>query len=259
MIQWYEFKTIITRLSEFPPFSRSFSRRKSQSSRRSSIIRGKNSCVHRASTTFRREIFVFHRRATSLINSTRSPFSDSLKSRVHGRNPFSLSIHKGQPGSLSPLGCHFYVHVFPFIRVTWTRHLYVLDSRLLAADRWTPPAVEKKKRNDRGQKLGIRPSQRPPRNNAMEEIDFRIWVVMGLIRVWIRISRSITKTNLCFLPIYSLTLINQYYDYKYIHNYCLIELDFVILMSSNTSRASIWSKRGQINIILRYINFLSLL
>lgn len=146
MIQWYEFKTIITRLSEFPPFSRSFSRRKSQSSRRSSIIRGKNSCVHRASTTFRREIFVFHRRATSLINSTRSPFSDSLKSRVHGRNPFSLSIHKGQPGSLSPLGCHFYVHVFPFIRVTWTRHLYVLGSRLLAADRWTPPAVEKKKK-----------------------------------------------------------------------------------------------------------------
>lgn len=154
MIQWYEFKTIITRLSEFPPFSRSFSRRKSQSSRRSSIIRGKNSCVHRASTTFRREIFVFHRRATSLINSTGSPFSDSLKSRVHGRNPFSLSIHKGQPGSLSPLGCHFYVHVFPFIRVTWTRHLYVLGSRLLAADRWTPPAVEKKKETIVGKSLG---------------------------------------------------------------------------------------------------------
>lgn len=94
--------------------------------------------------------YSFHRRATSLINSTGSPFSDSLKSRVHGRNPFSLSIHKGQPVSLASW--------VPFLRARIPIHPgYVdetpvrTDSRQLAADRWTPPAVEK---NDRGKSLG---------------------------------------------------------------------------------------------------------
>lgn len=135
--------------------------------------------------------YSFHRRATSLINSTGSPFSDSLKSRVHGRNPFSLSIHKGQ--SLSPLGCHFSVHVFPFIRVTWTRHLY------------GQPTVSRGQVNSTGcrkkrswQKLGICPSQRPPRNNAMGEIDFRIWVERYGVDSFDR--RLIINLYMCFLP-----------------------------------------------------------
>lgn len=123
--------------------------------------------------------YSFHRRATSLINSTGSPFSDSLKSRVHGRNPFSLSIHKGQPVSLASW--------VPFLRARIPIHPgYVdetpvrTDSRQLAADRWTPPAVEK---NDRGKSLGyVQVNDRLEIMQWEKSIFGYEWSDMGLIR-----------------------------------------------------------------------------
>lgn len=123
--------------------------------------------------------YSFHRRATSLINSTGSPFSDSLKSRVHGRNPFSLSIHKGQPVSLASW--------VPFLRARIPIHPgYVdetpvrTDSRQLAADRWTPPAVEK---NDRGKSLGyVQVNDRLEIMQSEKSIFGYEWSDMGLIR-----------------------------------------------------------------------------
>lgn len=123
--------------------------------------------------------YSFHRRATSLINSTGSPFSDSLKSRVHGRNPFSLSIHKGQPVSLASW--------VPFLRARIPIHPgYVdetpvrTDSRQLAANRWTPPAVEK---NDRGKSLGyVQVNDRLEIMQWEKSIFGYEWSDMGLIR-----------------------------------------------------------------------------
>lgn len=123
--------------------------------------------------------YSFHRRATSLINSTGSPFSDSLKSRVHGRNPFSLSIHKGQPVSLASW--------VPFLRARIPIHPgYVdetpvrTDSRQLAADRWIPPAVEK---NDRGKSLGyVQVNDRLEIMQWEKSIFGYEWSDMGLIR-----------------------------------------------------------------------------
>lgn len=123
--------------------------------------------------------YSFHRRATSLINSTGSPFSDSLKSRVHGHNPFSLSIHKGQPVSLASW--------VPFLRARIPIHPgYVdetpvrTDSRQLAADRWTPPAVEK---NDRGKSLGyVQVNDRLEIMQWEKSIFGYEWSDMGLIR-----------------------------------------------------------------------------
>lgn len=123
--------------------------------------------------------YSFHRRATSLINSTGSPFSDSLKSRVHGLNPFSLSIHKGQPVSLASW--------VPFLRARIPIHPgYVdetpvrTDSRQLAADRWTPPAVEK---NDRGKSLGyVQVNDRLEIMQWEKSIFGYEWSDMGLIR-----------------------------------------------------------------------------
>lgn len=123
--------------------------------------------------------YSFHRRATSLINSTGSPFSDSLKSRVHGRNPFSLSIHKGQPVSLASW--------VPFLRARIPIHPgYVdetpvrTDSRQLAADRWTPSAVEK---NDRGKSLGyVQVNDRLEIMQWEKSIFGYEWSDMGLIR-----------------------------------------------------------------------------
>lgn len=123
--------------------------------------------------------YSFHRRATSLINSTGSPFSDSLKSRVHGRNPFSLSIHKGQPVSLAswvPFLCAR-IPIHPgYVDETPVR----TDSRQLAADRWTPPAVEK---NDRGKSLGyVQVNDRLEIMQWEKSIFGYEWSDMGLIR-----------------------------------------------------------------------------